>query len=147
MHTTTTHQRRTVAVIPCGTEKADGPCEARDLYTSSGFRLALDAALNIAHHRDVFVLSALHGLVPLDTVLAPYELRMGQPGCVTAETVAAQAEAHGIAWGDDVYALLPRDYFRTLDAALRTLDVYAADVYEVNAGIGDQRHICKVVAA
>jgi hypothetical protein len=44
----------------------------------------------------VVVLSALHGLVPLDQVLEPYELRMGQPGSVTPARLAEQARALGL---------------------------------------------------
>jgi hypothetical protein len=51
------------------------------------------------------VLSARHGLLQLDDgPIAPYELRLGDPGAVTAGAVRAQAEALGLA-GDTVVAL------------------------------------------
>lgn len=138
---------RPVAIIPCGQDKLDAPAPAADLYCGDMFRMSIAAARSIAEGDDaqVLVLSALHGLVQLDQVIAPYDLRMGAPGSVTAETVAAQALALGIDWGADVYALLPSAYFEVLDAALRTLDVYPADVFEADAGIGFQRRTCRFV--
>jgi hypothetical protein len=139
--------RPTYYVVPCGGHKLDRPAPARDLYTSSSFRLALAAAETDAEFSGgtVLVLSALHGLVALDTVLAPYDTKMGDTGSVTPATVTAQALALGIDWGADVYAFLPARYFDVLDEALRDLYVYPADVYEATAGIGEHRHVCAVV--
>lgn len=144
-----TRQPRPVfVVIPCGGEKLDTPARARDLYTSSMFRLALAAAENSVPEgteATVLVLSAQHGLITLDTWIAPYDVKMGDPGSVTADEVAEQAQALGITYGADVYSLCPSRYFTVLDEALRHDDVYAADVYEADAGIGYQRHTCTVV--
>jgi hypothetical protein len=102
------------------------------------FTNTLAAAHDIDDDVRVLILSALHGLVELDTIIEPYDVRMGDTGSVTAATVAAQAEALGLA-DADVYALLPSAYFTILDEALRTLDVFAANVYEADLGIGFQR--------
>lgn len=141
--------RPMVCVVPCGGEKLDRPVPARDLYTSSTFRLAWAAAMAEVDAYDgearVLILSALHGLIDPSTIVAPYDVKMGDPGSVTAETVMAQAIDLGIEWGDDVYAFLPNAYLKVLDEALRPLDVYAQEVYEATSGIGDQRHVCAVV--
>lgn len=133
-------------VIACGGEKLDRPAPARELYTGQMFRHTLDNALRSAEldregGRDarVLILSAQHGLVKLDEVLEPYDLRMDAPGSVTAERLAEQAAALGIDFGDEVYGLLPRPYLARLDEALRTLDVFVQDVYEACGGIGEQR--------
>lgn len=133
--------RRTWVIIPCGAAKAPVECPARDLYVGGMFRNALDAASSDAFDTGatVLILSALHGLITLDTVIAPYDVKMGDAGSVTADTVAAQATALGIQWLDEVYAFLPGAYLRVADTALRSLDVYAQDVYEADAGIGYQR--------
>lgn len=143
--------RPTWLVVPCGAAKLDHPAPARDLYTGSMFRYALAAALAEAEDTGatVLILSALHGLVELDQVLAPYNTKMGEAGSVDAATVAAQAQALGIRWEvrPDVYGLLPNAYFAVLDEALRLDDVYAAQVYEGCGGIGEQRKVCRVVQA
>lgn len=136
-------------VIPCGGAKADHPAQARDLYVGSMFRHTLAAAermvaLDVAEGRGparVLILSARYGLVGLDEVLEPYDLRMESHGSVTVEVLAAQALTLGIDWGSDVYALLPRPYLARLDSALRTLDVYVQDVYEGCGGIGEQKRV------
>lgn len=143
-------------VIPCGGAKLDHAAPARQLYVGQMFRHTLtsvealaagDEAAGLGPVR-VLILSARHGLVELDTVLDPYEQRIDKPGAVTVDTVAAQALALGIDWGQgEVYSLLPAPYRRLLDEALRRHDVYLQDVYEATGGIGDQRHVNAVIAA
>jgi hypothetical protein len=88
----------------------------------------------------VLILSAAHGLVDPTTVLAPYDTKMGQRGAITPTAIAHTAQLHGIDYGTEVYAFLPRRYFEALHVALAELDVYPADVYEAaTRGIGDQR--------
>ena len=141
--TTTT----TVLVIPCGAAKLTEAAPARDLYTGSMFRHQLAAAAESfgPEGGTILVLSALHGLVSLDTVLAPYNVKMGDRGSVTASTVAAQAMDLGIEWGTEVFTLLPKAYRVLLDEALRTLDVFAQDIYEASPGIGYQRGTCSSI--
>lgn len=142
-------RRPMICVIPCGSEKLDHPAMARDLYTSTMFRLAWDAATAEIEAYEgqarILILSALHGLIDPSKVIAPYDVKMGDPGSVSAETITVQANELGIEWGDDVYAFLPNAYLKVLDAGLRPLDVYAQEVYEATSGIGDQRHVCAVV--
>ncbi|MFY1595574.1 DUF7221 family queuine tRNA-ribosyltransferase-like protein [Micromonospora sp. WMMD737] len=136
-------------VIPCGATKLDRSAPARDLYVGSMFRHTLEQAEQCARldadvlgrPARVLILSARYGLVELDQVLEPYELRMGDPGSVSADTLAEQALALGIDWGADVYALLPRPYLARLDDALRTLDVYVQNVYEGCGGILQQKTV------
>lgn len=139
---------KTWIIIPCGAEKLDAPAPAEQLYSSSSFRMALAAAKAQAEEEggEVLILSALHGLVQLDQVIAPYDVRMGDAGSVGPELIAAQARALGIVWEarPDVYAFLPRSYFAVLDEALRADDIFAAPVYEATRGIGDHRGVCRL---
>lgn len=146
-------------VIPCGGAKLDRAAPARDLYTGSMFRHTLtnvercaagDEAAGLGPVR-ILILSAKYGLVQLDDVLEPYDLKMGKTGSVTAETLAEQAYALGIDYGAEVYALLPKRYLQRLDEALRTLYVYVQDVYEAcggpdgRDGIGPQRRVNAII--
>lgn len=135
------------AIIPCGADKLDTAAPAADLYTSSTFRSTLAAALTLVDPAHVLVLSAKHGLVALDTVVDPYDTKMGDPGTVTVGTVVAQAVVAGIAADDDVSALLPSAYFAKLDEALRYLDVFPTPVFEGTRGIGDHRGVARVLQA
>lgn len=136
-----------ITIIPCSGEKGATPARAAELYVGAMFRNTLSAAREISADANILILSALYGLVTLDTVLAPYDVKMGDAGSVSVELIAAQAAALGIDWGADVYALLPGAYFDRLDKALRTHDVYAADVYEADAGIGYQRGTLRCIRA
>lgn len=141
-------------VIPCGGAKLDRPAPARELYVGQMFRHTLDnverlAAIDEAEGRGparVLILSARYGLIELDQVIEPYDLRMEQRGSVSADTITAQAAALGIDWGAQVYGLLPRPYLARLDTALRALDVYVQDVYEGCGGIGEQRRVNAIIA-
>jgi len=55
-------------------------------------------------------------LLDLDTVVAPYEMRLGRPGSVTADTVHAQAADRGLLGAPDVVVLAGRDYSRIVTA-------------------------------
>lgn len=140
--------RKTMFVIPCAAAKADHDAPAAELYTSVFFRQALAAARSEVADDSILVLSALHGLVALDTVLAPYDVKMGDAGSVSVDDVAVQAVELGMLADDaEVYALLPASYFAVLDGALRVFGSYATPVYEATSGIGDQKHVCSVLAA
>jgi hypothetical protein len=86
-------------------------------------------------------LSGKYGLVDLDRVLEPYDLRIDAPGSVSVATLVEQATVLGIGWRSQVHALLPQPYFRRLNEALRTLEVYPLDVYEGCQSNGEQRRV------
>lgn len=62
---------RRLALVSCVKRKVPAPAPARDLYTSDLFRLMRQYAENSAERW--FILSAKHGLVSPDKVIAPYE--------------------------------------------------------------------------
>lgn len=133
-------------VIPCGAGKQDTAAPAAELYTGSMFTLALAAARALVDDQHILVLSALHGLVALDEVLDPYDVKMGDDESVTDFNVAAQMLALGWMYDDpDVYHLLPKAYSRVFEDAARLVGVAPAEVYEATAGIGEHRGICAQV--
>ena len=63
---------RKVALISCSKDKRSYACEARLLYDKSSlFSKSLTYARKISD--EIFVLSAKHGLISLNEVIAPYE--------------------------------------------------------------------------
>lgn len=145
----------TLFVIPCGAAKLDQAAPARRLYTSPHFAHTLTAALAEAEatERDlgarsrVVILSAKHGLVGLDTLLAPYEMTIAHPDRVSAAQVAQQLLEHD---ASTVVSMLPKAYARVLLAAIEcnSLDGREAelvDAYEGAAGIGYQRGIASSI--
>ena len=136
----------TIAIVACGQSKTDYPAPARELYTSSTFRLNLAAAEAIAGR--VLVLSARHGLVELDQVLDPYDTTWGDDGETDVLTLALQL--HPLCDPDrsaqDIYLLGPRVYADHLDMAARLLGTTVTWVNEADAGIGYQRGTAAAIA-
>lgn len=69
---------KNIGLIACGKAKLDHPAPARELYTGSLFRAA--RAYVEATCDEWAILSAKHGLVLPDQVLAPYEQRLPSRG-------------------------------------------------------------------
>ncbi|WP_241962101.1 DUF6884 domain-containing protein [Rhodococcus opacus] len=97
-----------LVVIPCGARKAAVPMPAGALYLGSYHRLCQKAAVRLTPRENIRILSGLHGLLNLDTVTAPYEMRLGEPGSVTADTVYEQAAAQSLLDAEDVVILAGR---------------------------------------
>lgn len=138
-------------VIPCGNEKLPHAAPAADLYIGQQFRHTLEKTQIAAGYDreagfdvEIVIMSALHGLVRLGTVLEPYDAKLPRrkkPAPAFLAMLREQAEQLGIGWdAAEVYALLPEPYLIALGEALRELDVYAQDVYEACHSIGDMRH-------
>ncbi|MEU8950913.1 DUF6884 domain-containing protein [Streptomyces sp. NPDC048489] len=86
-----------LVIIPCGAAKLDQAAPAAELYTGSYHRACARAAATLtANGGTVVILSALHGLVPLDRILDPYNMRMGDAGSVTPDLLRAQARELGL---------------------------------------------------
>ena len=61
-----------IALISCTSSKKDYACQAKELYSESAtFRLEYELANILAE--EIYILSAKHGIVAKDTVLAPYD--------------------------------------------------------------------------
>lgn len=141
-------------VIPCSGPKLDRPAPARELYTGTTFTHVLRTVLTEADATEaaglgptrVLILSAAHGLLELDDVIAPYDVRMGDTASITPDALGRQAADLGIDWRDEVYAFLPAAYLAVLDAALRADDIAVQDVFEAAPGIGYQRGVCSAMA-
>ncbi|WP_405759474.1 hypothetical protein OG234_13335 [Streptomyces sp. NBC_01420] len=81
-------------VIPCAARKLTVPAPAGQLYQGSYHRACRQTADALtATGGTTVILSGRYGLLTLDRVIAPYELRMGDAGSVTADQLRDQAHA------------------------------------------------------
>lgn len=87
---------RPLVIVPCGKSKAPTASPAGEMYRGTYSRLALRAATALTDRSDIRIISARWGLLPLDQVIEPYELRLGQPRSITAAKVRAQAAQQGL---------------------------------------------------
>lgn len=114
---------RTIALISCSQKKADAPSPARDLYTSTLFRKSVTYAE--ATCESWLVLSARHGLVAPEEILAPYDQRL------TLKPRLVEGRPTPTKWASEVY----RDLCTRLGVAglqQTTFVVLAGGIYEAN---------------
>ncbi|MEU1076521.1 MULTISPECIES: DUF6884 domain-containing protein [unclassified Streptomyces] len=131
--------RPRVIIVSCGGRKSttEQPVPAGELYCGSyhvALRRAADAlAGQAARTARVLILSALHGFVALDELIAPYDLRLGDEGSVTGEKLRQQAADLGVLHAD-VTVLGPRAYVE----ACRSVWPELTDSLAGTRGIGEQ---------
>lgn len=80
-----------LVIVACGATKVAHPAPAGQMYLGAYHRACRKAAAALTTPERTLILSALHGLLGLNDVIAPYDQRMGHPGSVTTETVHTQA--------------------------------------------------------
>lgn len=132
--------RPRVIIVSCGGRKSttEQPLPAGEMYCGS-YHVALRRAADALATQDqnstarVLILSALHGFVALDDLIAPYNLRMGDEGSVPAERLRQQAADLG-ALDADVIVLGPRAYVEACRAVWPKL----TDLLAGTRGIGEQ---------
>ncbi|MBF6332403.1 DUF6884 domain-containing protein [Nocardia transvalensis] len=103
-------------IISCGAAKLDRPAPAGQLYTGALFVSTRRWACSVTDPHRVLVLSAKHGLINLTTRLASYDLKMGQRGSISVDTVATQLRRRGIT---DALAVCGANYRHVLGPAAR----------------------------
>lgn len=126
-----------VGLVGCAAAKLSRPAPASQLYTSQLFRKA--SAYAAATCDRWFILSAEHGLVHPDTVLAPYDAKLGTksgpPIHEWAARVRVQLDDELRQLGDDVelLALAGEQYRIALRGSMRPVTVPM-----LGMGIGQQ---------
>ncbi|MFI3314054.1 MAG: hypothetical protein R3Y04_00115 [Rikenellaceae bacterium] len=73
------YSMKKIILIFCVSKKLDTPHPAEELYVSPLFKKALAYAKSLNLDR-IFILSAEHGLLPLDRVIAPYNKTLNKIG-------------------------------------------------------------------
>lgn len=146
-HQAATEVARPVVVIACGATKLDTTAPAAELYTSAHFALMLRAARRVATQQAgrVLILSALHGLVELDTEIAPYDVKMGDPGSIAPDVLAHQVASIA---PSSITTLLPLAYAAALDEAAELAGAPdLVDLFAEAPGIGYQRSVASRLLA
>ena len=82
-----------IVVISCGAKKATTAQPAIDLYQGAFFVAMRKWARSVTKDRIIYIMSAKYGLLPASKVVEPYNLRMGQAGCVSVDTLQRQSRA------------------------------------------------------
>ena len=130
-------------IIPCGSKKLSYSTLAWKLYQGPYYKSCLRWALSIEKMDNIRILSAKYGLLRLDEVIHPYELRMGRPGSISLDKIREQAQASGLL-SEEVIGLGGRDYTRII----KEIWPFAHLPLEGKGGLGKQmrwlkRHLGK----
>lgn len=115
-----------IGLVACSAQKLDRAAPARELYCSPLFKKSL--AYSERRCTVVYVLSALHGLVPLDQRVNPYERRLGgkhEREAWGRRQASSLIAAHGREV--DYLILAGADYAGPLATGLRTHDGFRKD--------------------
>lgn len=157
--TTTTTKAHTLVVIPCAADKLDVPALAMDLYSSDNFAHVLNAArvtavadaAEFGHDTKVMILSAKHGLIDLGQVIEPYDVKMGDAGCIGRDDLVDQLVSLA---PEAIISLLPSRYFHPVWSAVSFINeegsdedpwIELMDGYEAAPGIGYQRGVASTL--
>jgi hypothetical protein len=123
-------------IIPCGNSKLGTAAPASEFYTGSMFQDSLRTARKLFSDDRIYIMSAKHGIVPLDKVLEPYDVKLGMEGSIDARTLADSLDEAGIE--GTITSLLPKMYdqlFTEAAAGRFEIDHH----FEGSRGIGDQK--------
>ncbi|MEE2061566.1 DUF6884 domain-containing protein [Rhodococcus artemisiae] len=143
--TATTRADTPLVIVPCGATKDPTPSKipARHRYTGTYHRLGLRAAAALTGLNTTRILSARFGLMPLHQLVEPYNLRLGQPGAITADQLREQAADQGLLGHHNVVLLGGRDY----TALAQQVWPHAHTPLAGTKGIGEQQQRLAAMAA
>ncbi|MEZ9699041.1 DUF6884 domain-containing protein [Vibrio sp. 10N.261.46.E12] len=117
-----------VLIIGCSNSKLQGVHRAIDLYQGDIYKVLRANVDDIQQHFDVFILSALHGLVPADKELKDYNLQMCSRKKASEITEFANKHKRkafklirDVASSDrKLYIALTKDYLASLDEMFKS---------------------------
>lgn len=123
-----------LVIVGCGAGKLNRPAPAGELYTGQQFRACLATARALTSPARIRILSAAHGLLTLDKVTAPYDVKLGAVGSVTVHELRQQADRAGLL-GGPVIVLAGATYTHLCRGVWSEAQTPLAGL-----GIGQQRH-------
>ena len=130
------NKRSDYVIIPCGSAKLGKAAAASEFYTGSMFQDALRTARKLYTDDRIYVLSAKYGLVKLDQVLKPYNVKLGDKGSISPKKLSKMIKDLGIE--GTVTSLLPKQYHKLFTDAARN-ELQIEQYFEGTRGIGDQK--------
>lgn len=100
-------------IITCGSKKLTFPTAAQNMYIGSFFKAQLQWAKKHFHEDKIFILSAKYGLLKLNDVIEPYNIKMGDKGSVDLIKISQQIKKYKI--NTKIYSSAGKEYRKLLD--------------------------------
>lgn len=101
-----------LVIVACGAKKVEEPINAGRLYTGALFRSSYSWACSAVGRNRVRILSAKYGLLHPDDLVAPYDVRLGDPASISVDGVQVQAIDLGLIDEPEVIVVGGKDYVR-----------------------------------
>lgn len=122
-----------LVIVACSKKKASQPLPASEMYQGPFTQLCLRAARTQVGDNNIRK-SAAHGLLRLDDVVEPYDVRLTEASALLAKA-RDQATRHDLL-GEQVMAITPKAHTAVVVAVWQDVTTPLAGA----AGIGVQRH-------
>lgn len=100
-------------IITCDSKKLTKPSIAQNMYIGSFFKTQLQWAKKHFNRNNIFILSAKYGLLKLDDLIEPYDLKMGDKNSVNLQTISKQIKKYKI--NGKIYSTAGKEYRKILD--------------------------------
>jgi hypothetical protein len=81
-----------IVVISCSRRKAHDPLPAIELYRGNHFGMRREIARLMTTDDNIYIISALHGLLRAKQIVARYDQPMDETSSLTKETIREQAK-------------------------------------------------------
>jgi hypothetical protein len=103
-----------IVLLMCAKHKLDHKAKVRNLYISSRFQKSIEYAGTLSEDKNIFVLSAKHGLLSLDIEIEPYDksiykMSIEEKQAWTSKVVSQLTEVSDI--NNDTYIFLTDDFY------------------------------------
>lgn len=118
---------KTIVLLACVATKADSPQQAQNLYISALFKKSLNYGKSL-HPDAMYILSAKHYLLPLEKVIAPYNMTLNDFDAdekkAWAQTVLKLLQKRGHDLQRDKFIFLAgKAYRKYLEPEIRNFEV------------------------
>jgi len=107
-------------IITCGKKKSITISRAEFMYVGSHFKDCLKWAKSKEKNDNIYILSAKYGLLKLSDIIKPYDLKMGEKGCVSSDFIKNQAKEFGIL-DCEIISTAGREYRMVLDKVFKNI--------------------------
>ena len=113
---------KTIVLISCVAKKAKEKSKAEDLYISPLFKKSLAYAKTLTTTDNIYILSAKHHLLPLDKVIAPYDVSLQKDITKKEDRVKWGTKVANI--GEDKFIVLAgKNYVVPIENSLSNLEL------------------------
>jgi cytoplasmic iron level regulating protein YaaA (DUF328/UPF0246 family) len=99
-----------LVIISCVNSKENSARPAHKLYKGQYFKMSLAYALTLTDATNIRILSSKYGLLPLDKIINPYQLRITEPDAISDAVLKQQAVEQGLLNEGNVIVLAGKNY-------------------------------------